>query len=503
MADYTYEQVMTALANADKAGDTKAATELAQMAAAMQPTQTTEPVKEPSALESIGRTAGLAGRALVTGASAIPNAVAGFGSGAYNTVANLVGSESRLPNLGEQQQQAMTNLGVPVASTLPEKVMTGGLEAMAGTGVNALVAGASKVPQAVSAFTENLPTQLVAAGTGGAIAPVSYAGIKGVTGSDLAASIGSLGLSFVGAGLAGGLANKATGAATPKITMDEVKQRAQRAYTSMEDSGVTVKPMSAQKMVQDTAQVLTDKGYVPENTPKIGNLLSNFTSIIGDARVPFRTLESMRSKASTLKGDENKDTARLASIVVDQIDNFMAGMSGKDIMTNKGNLDEAVKNVMAARKDWRNMSRAQTLEDALNVANIRADNPTVSESEAIRQGFQKIAKSPSFNLFSTDEQNAIRAVSKGTPFDTILSMAGKFNPERNSLMTGAAGYGIGANSYGPAIAGGVGYAADKLQKYLRSTAAENTVKGILGGSIAPQRPQYPWLGLGTLNQQQQ
>ena len=44
MADYTYEQVMTALANADKAGDTKAATELAQMAAAMQPTQAIEPV---------------------------------------------------------------------------------------------------------------------------------------------------------------------------------------------------------------------------------------------------------------------------------------------------------------------------------------------------------------------------------------------------------------------------------------------------------------------------
>jgi hypothetical protein len=462
--------------------------------------QVTTEVTPPTTLDNLGRTAGLAGRALITGASAIPNAIAGFGAGAYNIGAGLLGSESRMPDLGAAQQQAMTNLGVPQAQTLPEKVMAGGIEAMTGTGVNAALAGASKIPSAVSAFTENLPTQLAASGTGGAIAPISYAGIKGVTGSDLAATIGSLGLSSVGAGLAGGLMNKATGAPVSQVTMDEVKQRAQRAYTSMEYSGVTVKPLSAQNMVKSTEQTLIDKGYVPENTPKIGNLLSNFTSIIGDARVPFRTLESMRSKASTLKGDENKDTARLAGIVVDQIDNYMAGMSGKDIMTNKGNLDEAVKNVMAARKDWRNMSRAQTLEDALNVANIRADNPTVSESEAIRQGFQKIAKSPSFNLFSQDEQNAIRAVSKGTPFDTLLSMAGKFNPERSQLIAGASLAGALSNPMAIAIPA-TGFAADKLQKYLRSTAAQNTVKGILGGSLAPTQPQYPWLGLGTIGQQ--
>lgn len=496
MADYTYEQVITALQNADKAGDVDAAKQLAQLASTLTPTP--PEVATPAAqtnTESLGKGAGLAARALTTGASALPNAVLDFMSGAYNLGAMGLGSSSRMPTMSAEQQQAMTQLGLPVPTTTLEKAVSGGLEALTGGGVQAGLAAASKVPAAAS-MLQNLPTQLAAQTAGGAAAAPSYEGIKTLTGSDLAATIGSLGMSVAAAGITGGAMNAIGKPTTPKITMEDVTKRAQRAYTAMEDSGVAVKPQSALNMVDALRSRVDDAGFVPENTPKVANLLKKYQDIIGTQRVPFTTLETMRKMANNLKGDENKDTARLAAQVVSGIDDYLATMSGRDIMANQGKLDEAVKNVMSARKDWATQSRATILDDILTKANIAADNPSVSESEKIRQGFINLAQNKSkFNQFSSDEQAAIRRVAQGGSFDAVLTQLGKFNPERSKLVTGAAGYGVASGN--PLILGaaGAGYAADTLQKYMRQSAAKKTIQNLLGGVTPAPVSQYPFMGL--------
>lgn len=498
MADYTYEQIMTALQNADKAGDTEAATQLAQMASAMKQPE----AAAPSLTDSLKRGVGLAGRALVTGASAIPNAVLDFVTGAGNVGLNLAGYKSQFAVPSQEQQKAMTALGVPEAQTLPEKAAMGGIEAITGGGVQAGLAGASKVP-ALATLTKNLPTQLAAAGAAGTTAPLAYTGIKDVTGSDLAASIGSLGLSTVAAGLAGKAANAGLKEPMPVVSMNDVKQNATRAYTAMADAGVAVKPQSALNMVDTMKNSLEDAGYVAQSSPKVGNLLSKFEEIIGTQRVPFTTLEKMRSMATNLKTDADKDTARLAGRMVGTIDDYLASMTGKDVIAGQGKIDEAVKNVMSARKDWRNMSRATVLEDILNKAEAGALNPTASESELIRQGFIALAKNKNkFSQFSPDEQAAIRRVASGTPFDKVLTLMGRMNPERSAFLQ--AGAGAGAVSGNPYILGaaGLGYTADKLQGYLRNKAATDAVSGILSGTTPTAQPQFPFRGLLSIQQQQ-
>lgn len=449
----------------------------------------------PSAMESLGRGAGLAARAVTTGASAIPNAVMDFMSGAYNLGAMGLGSPSRMPTMSSEQQQAMTQLGLPAPSTALEKAASGGLEALSGGLTQAGIAGASKAPLAAS-MLENLPTQLAAQTAGGAAAAPGYEATKKLTGSDLAATIGSLGMSVAAAGLTGGLVNAAGKPSATPITMEDVQKRAQRAYTTMEDSGVAVKPQSALSMVDDLRSRVDAAGFVPENTPKVENLLNKYQNIIGTQRVPFTTLETMRKMANNLKGDENKDTARLASQLVSGIDDYLASMSGKDIIAGQGKMDEAVKNVMSARKDWATQSRATVLDDILTKANIAADNPSVSESEKIRQGFINLAQNKGkFNQFSSDEQAAIRKVAQGGSFDAVLTQLGKFNPERSKIVTGAAGYGVASGN--PLILGaaGAGYAADTLQKYMRQNAAKKTIQNILSGTTSAPVSQYPFMGL--------
>jgi len=496
MAEPTYEQVMTALANADKAGDTEAATQLAKMASTMSPQQ--QPAAAPTTMESLGRGAGLAGRALVTGASSIPNAVMDFMSGAYNLGAMGLDSESRAPMMSKLQQEALTKLGLPVASTLPEKISTGGIEAGAGGLTQAGIATASKVP-ALAAFAENIAPQVASQMGAGAAAQPAYEGIKNITGSDLAATIGSLGLSVVAGGLTGKATNKTLALAdtAPKVTMDEVTQRASRAYTAMDNSGITVKPQSVLNMVAGVKTSINDANFIARNSPKIVNLLDDYESIVGTQRVPFSTIEKFRSMANNLKGDTDADTRRLAKIVVNNIDDYMANLNGKDVLSGTGSIDDAVKNVMAARKDWRIQSKANVLDDVLNRAEVSALNPTASESEKIRQGFINLLNNKSkISQFTSDEQAAIRKVAGGTPFDAVLSFVGnKLSPERSRLMGVGAAYGVGSGNALLPVLASLGYSADKVQQMLRSGAANNVIQGILNQSTKKPVSNYPMMGL--------
>lgn len=315
--------------------------------------------------EALQRGAGLAARAAITGASAIPNAIADFASGLYNLGANVVGSSSRAPYLSQEQQKGLTQLGLPSPETMGEKAASGAIQAVSGGLAQTPLALASKASAPLAMAT---PAATAATAASGAIAPVAYEGLKDYTGSELAATLGSLGMSTVGAGLAGRMAGAVTTEKNPKVTMEEVKQRAQRAYTAASDAGITVKPQSALNMVSGIQKSLDDIGFVPElpaHKP-IETILNKFNEIIGTQRVPLDKLEKMRSLASNLQKDPNGDTRRLAGIVVNGLDDYMSSIGSKDIMTGTTALtSQAVQKLLEARKDWRNLSRASILEDVL------------------------------------------------------------------------------------------------------------------------------------------
>jgi hypothetical protein len=455
--------------------------------AAVQPQQ-----QERGFVDSLGRQAGLAGRAIVSGLSSPVNIASDFLSGAYNVGANLVGSESRMPYASKEQQKGLTQIGLPEPETGAERAAQVGMQAL--TSAGGMAATAPK-----SIFGADLVRQLPAATAAPMVAQPVAETVKEVTGSDLAATIAAIGVSGAVGKASGDISGRIASGKQPTATMADVKQRASRAYTEVSDQGIEISKQNADTLLNKIKTSLDNADYLPENSQPIANILNKYESILARGNVTFDNVEKMRRLASNLSTSPDRDIRRLAGKMVSSIDDHVSTLSPKDVISGKGGIDVAVKTIMNARKDFRNASRASTLEDILDVAEIKALNPSASESELIRQGFISLASNKNkIGLFSKDEQNAIKAVAKGGSLDKLLTLMAKFNPQRSQLVTGGAvGFGVGSPEtlkYSIPIAVG-GFAADKLQASMRRQAADKAVSGLLTGTTQPPQPSYYGRGL--------
>jgi hypothetical protein len=418
---------------------------------------TAEAPKESSLGDLLRRQIGLAGRAVVTGVSAPANIVTDFLSGAANVAANIVGSEKRAPYLSQEQSKGLTQLGVPQPETGAERAAQVGMQALTSAGGMAAMA-----PKSI--FGADLVRQLPAATVAPMVAQPVAEITKEVTGSDLAATIAALGVSGAVGKFTGDVAGRIAAGKQPTTTMADVQQKATRAYTKVKDQGIEISGQNATSLVDKVKARLDAVDYIPENAAPVANILKNYESILQRGNITFDNIEKMRRLANNLKSNPDKNIRRLASEMVDSIDDHVATLSPKDVVSGAGGIDVAVKTIMEARKDFRNLSRATTLQNILDIAETKALNPNASESELIRQGFITLAANKNkMNLFSKDEQNAIKSVVKGSSLDPLLTLMAKFNPQRSQIMAGGAFAGSIAK---PEIAipiADAGYRADKLQ----------------------------------------
>ena len=457
---------------------------------------TPQPQQQQSGLAKAGaaiaRQVGITGRAAYEGFTAPATAALEFGKGAYNLGAQLLGSSSRAPEFAQGQSQMLTAAGLPEPQTGLERAVQAGAQGMAGT------ASLAKLAPSVPALAQDLVRQVPASAAAGFTGQAAGEETKKLTGSDLAATIASIGLGGLAAGAAGRVAGAVVGEKPQLYTMDQVKQRGSAAYRRMDEAGVAIKPKSVLDMIDNIPAKLAEERMIPDS-PEANTVLKSLNEIknvVGTERVSFSKLERVRSMANDLKIDKDPKVARLGKIALDSIDEYIAGISGKDIMAGKEGLDSAVKNVMSARKDWRNASRASVLDDALNVAEAKALDPKASESELIRRGFINIASNKNkMNLFNEKEQNIIKSVAKGGSLDTLLTFASQFSPLRSKLAAAGSAYGA---TQSPALTGtiaGTGLAADLAQSAIRRNAAKQAVKQIASGQVEGPPPNLAYTGL--------
>jgi hypothetical protein len=457
------------------------------------PKPVAEAAPESSVLDGLKRGVGLAARAGVTGFSAPVNMVADAGAGAFNIVSSLFGSDARLPFMSQKQQQGMDNLGVPRAETLPEKALTGGIEALSGAGaVNAV---AAPVRAAAPLMTTTAP-QVASVAAGGATAPVAHDVIKDITGSEIAATAGAFGLSA----LAGGGAGKAAERRPPTLTMDQVRQRAQANYQRLDNSGVSLNPNWVQAVITSVERrLLRNDRYDPSLHPEVAQTLQVMRDSIPAGTVaPVSRMEDLRKRALDLRASSDRNTQRLGESLVDELDSIFTQLPQAALVTgSRADLREVTQAVTAARRDWRNLSRAETIEEAMRRADIKSDRPTAAQAEQLRQELVSLqANRRKIRLFNEDEQAAIRNITRDGTGGKVLSWLAGFDPTRGGLRAssnavgGMGAFASGQNGIGWASAGlmAAGWSADAILALTKNAAGRRLLQDIANGTARPPPP---------------
>lgn len=462
----------------------------AQEPARGRPTMVNDPrrtdVEQPrTGLQEAGRQAAMTGRTLYEAFTAPATAALDFGAGLYNAGANLVGSESRLPYSSQQQAAMLNKIGAPTPETTAEQLAQGGISALAGQ------AGLAK---AVPATAGSLARSLPAAAAGGAVAQPAAELTTDITGNPLLGQAVGMGASMV----AGGAAGKAGGMLEPKaptFSIPEVRARAAANYAKMDEQGIMLKPTSTQDLVTEMRAALKKENYLAANAPQVENVLKEFQKI-STQPMSFSELDQMRSLAGSLAGEGSPNLRRLSKVMTETVDDYISTLNGRDVIAGANGIDEAVKSVMSARKDWRAASKAQIIQDLFDTAETRALKPEVSEAKIIRDKLTSLLENKKkASMFTTAEKNAMKSVVNGGPVDVLASFVGRFNPLRPFGAASSGGGGLIAQdpTVGLGLAG-AGFLTDTAQGVLKRQATRNLIEGVASGTIKDQ-PNYKYQGL--------
>lgn len=452
-----------------------------------------KPTEKPqrSLVEEAGRQLGLTARAGITGLAAVPAMLAEPVAAGVNLLAGKQVMASPTQGL----QNVLTAAGLPAPETGLERAVQTGTAAMAGVPAQAALSGTSA---ALAPLRQNLLQQTAAAGVGGVAGQAAADVVQEATENPIMSAIAGIAAGTVaGAGAAKG----ATAAATkrePLITLDEIKQRAQRSYATVDQQGVFLKPKSVLDNFNNVEAVLIKDNFNPklDAHKPVAQVLEQVRDMVGTQRVSFTKLEQMRSALVDLKSAKDSATRKYAGQAVSELDNYITKLGSKDVLASEGDVGKAVKAVQDARKDWRNLSRATVLEDALNVAEARALDPKASEGELIRRQLINLAANKDkMRFFSEREKNAIKSVASGPVADPLLSLVARLNPERSALMQASTVAGSFANPAAAATVAGLGYGADKLQGALRQRGVARLMSDIASGQLPQVPPNMAWRGM--------
>lgn len=459
----------------------------------------------PSIASELARQLGLTARAGIAGLSSVPNAVADFLSGAANLGLSAAGSEQRVPYLSQLQQQALNQTFPTPKPGLEEKVQTAS-EAVAGLMTPGLKA--PMAPQAEGAtgkeIARRIGSEAVAAAVGSVVGEETAKKATELTGSPWAGLAAGLATGTIAGSGAGKAAFSLTGPRKEATTIEQIRRRASQGYKAMEDAQVTVDSESIKnKLLPQLQSELAQNNYDPTIVKAHGAIEDNLKlldKLISDPTVDFTRLEKVRSAFSSLAQGQD-DTARLAKVATNNIDAYLANLGSKDISSKTGsNTQEALKALSQARTDWRNQSRAQVLQDLLDSSTARMEGSTGAVGDIIKRNLVNLtANTEKMKMFSTREQNVIRAAAKATDMETLLSVLSKFNPERGALQAAFTG---GALMKADTIQGqlglgaaGAGYAADKALASMRQREVRDLISQIASGNLQAPKEGFAIPGL--------
>jgi len=487
----TAEQLENALRKADAAGDTEGAKILAAELRRMRAQTPSEIPARRGLGEDI---AGELTRAAVPyvaatgvgaamggpyGAVAAPLALAGgdiLVGGVYNPLARLTGLPTA-PTPSEAFQSTAERIGIgargqsPISRTIgaiTQGALGGGGAAISSRGLSAVAE--SPVVRNVLQQMAVLPKTQIAAGMGAAGAP-QVAQELGVTDPTALATIGAVG------GLAAGrLATPKPPLRTP--TQDALERETNAAYAKIDESGVAFKPQAAQSLATNIRNFLQESRFNARRHEKLAAAFSELEDAATQAvktgkAITLKEMDVLRGVLKDAAGSYKRQERKLALDASNLFDDFI-----KNTIPTSVNDD-----LLKARALNTKLARSRDIQQAIDAAAL-SDRPIAT---ALRSQFRSLAnpKSGKIRTFEPEQQEAIKALAKGTKTQNMLLELAKLEPSLNlrGLATGSALTALGMTTH-PYIAGGLavaGKTARVLSNKLAEQQAARTAAMMRGG----------------------
>ena len=346
-----------------------------------------------------------------------------------------------IPSPTAQVEKGLTKLGFPNPETQVERALQVGGGALGGVGgqVGALgqlaKTATSPVARGVAQTLSQEPLRQVAAAL-----PV------GATSQYVAEETGSP-LVGMAAGIAAGIPFAMGAKGTLQApTVQELKGQAGQQYKFAEDVGAVFKKNSYNQFANKLESTLSKEGLDKTLQPRVYAALERIKDTKG-GNVSLENMEILRRIGQAAGSSADASERRLASIMVDNLDDFVETAQPGQLA--KGS-SEAVSALTDARELWKRAKKTEILDDLVASAELRADaNFSQSGMEnALRRKLVTLADNPKkLRAFTKEEQNAIKVAAKGGPIQNALRLVGKLAP--TGIVSGGGSVGLGYLAGGP------------------------------------------------------
>lgn len=433
MADI--QRIEDALVAADKAGDHKTAKFLTDEIIRMR-----QPEQEP------GRVATAADQFLHDVTYGFSDEVGAAGAATGKTIGRVIKGDPIQPGQDfdeslEEERGALRRYGEqsPIASTLSG--LAGGV-----VGGGAVLKGARGINTAQRSTPRIIGRGAVEGG--GLGAAHGFGSGEGVLDRLERAGYGGVGGGLLGAGVAGIAGRMGSRNAPKPPTTGQLKTESQMSFKAAEDVGAVVTAQSFDDFVDDLARATQKSGLRPKIQKESSAALDEFVEMAATKQgMTFEELNEMRQVLGAVAGSVKPAERRMASIMIDKLDDYMAGLKPADILS--GDAPAAVESLRNARDMWSRVKKSETLERLVERAYDRGAAYSGSGFEnALRNEFKSLLLNDrKMRGFSKIEEAAIRRVVRGGPVESVLRWIGKAAP--TGIISGALGSGAGYAMGGP------------------------------------------------------
>lgn len=357
-------------------------------------------------------------------------------------VAGVVGLPGDVRGLMDQGADwAMGKLGVPASQIEAgrNKRESIPLQAATSSGLNSAISTpfggyykpqttAGKYAETISSFA---PSALA---PGSALARVSRVAVPGAASEaagQAAEGTGYEGLARAGGALAGGLAvgwvesALSKGSRPPIPTGDDLRTQANALYKEADNAGIAIAPDSYSNLVDDISAAVKDAGTHPKLHPKVAGVLESLQEAKGSA-LPLGDLERLRRIAKGAASSIEPDERRVASVIVDKLDDFTDGLTQSDVVSGD---PKAAGLLSEARGIWAKFRKSETIDNLIERAKNRATTQNGNVAASLRAEFQALLKNKkAMRGFSPEEVDAIKKVARVGPVSGTLAALGAMRP---------------------------------------------------------------------------